>query len=253
MRSWWNRLWPPVVAVLLFLAGWQLAVSWFHVEEWILPPPSNIAQEAAAGAEGLLGHTLATLELTLLGFAIGTAVGLIISLLLHLVPWLKTALYPLLVVSQNVPTIALAPLLMIWFGFGILPKVIVITLVCFFPVAVAAMDGLARTDRTMMNYMEMAGATKWQTFRKLELPHALPSIFSGVRIAATYSVMGAVIGEWIGSDKGIGYFMLLQKSAYRTDRVFVAIFIIVLLSLLMVALITLLERRLIRWNPKQEK
>ncbi|SMF91475.1 ABC-type nitrate/sulfonate/bicarbonate transport system, permease component [Paenibacillus uliginis N3/975] len=253
MRIWWNRLWPPFVAVLFFLTVWQLAVSLFHVEDWILPPPSDIVREAAAGAEDLLGHTLATLQLTLVGFAIGTAVGLVIALLLHLVPWMKTALYPLLVVSQNVPTIALAPLLMIWFGFGILPKVIVITLVCFFPVAVSAMDGLARTDRTMMNYMEMAGASKWQTFSKLELPHALPSIFSGVRIAATYSVMGAVIGEWIGSDKGIGYFMMLQKSAYRTDRVFVAIFIIVLLSLLMVALITLLERRLIRWNPKQEK
>uniref|UniRef100_UPI0006D5428C ABC transporter permease n=1 Tax=Paenibacillus dakarensis TaxID=1527293 RepID=UPI0006D5428C len=232
---------------------WQLAVSWFHVEEWILPPPSNIAKEAAASSKGLLDHTAATLQLTLLGFAIGTAIGLIIALMLHLVPWLKKALYPLLVMSQNVPTIALAPLLMIWFGFGILPKIIVITLVCFFPVAVAAMDGLARTDRTMLNYMQMAGASKWQTFSKLELPHALPSIFSGVRIAATYSVMGAVIGEWIGSEKGIGYYMMMQKSAYRTDRVFVAIFIIVLLSLFMVALVTLLERQLIRWNPKQNK
>ncbi|MFC7680463.1 ABC transporter permease [Paenibacillus sp. GCM10028914] len=253
MRSFWNRLWPPVVAVLLFLVCWQLAVSWFQVEDWILPPPSNIAQEAVAGAEGLLGHTIATLQLTMIGFGIGTAVGLFIALILHLIPWLKTALYPLLVISQNVPTIALAPLLMIWFGFGILPKVIVIILVCFFPVAVAAMDGLARTDRTMRNYMEMAGASQWQTFTKLELPHALPSIFSGVRIAATYSVMGAVIGEWIGSDKGIGYYMMLQKSAYRTDRVFVAIFIIVLLSLLMVAIITLLERRLIRWSTTQER
>lgn len=253
MSIWWNRVWPPVVAVLLFLAAWQLAVFMFDIEEWILPSPSGIAREAAAGAEGLLEHTLATLRLTLIGFVIGTAVGLVIALVLHLVPWLKTAVYPLLVISQNVPTIALAPLLMIWFGFGMLPKIIVITLVCFFPVAVAAMDGLTRTDMSMMNYMRMTGATKWQTFTMLELPHALPSVFSGVRIAATYSVMGAVIGEWIGSDKGIGYFMLLQKSAYRTDRVFVAIAVIVLLSLLMVGLITLLERRLIRWNPKHQE
>ena len=143
---------------------------------------------------------------------IGTAIGLVISLALHMVPFLKTALYPLLILSQNVPTIALAPLLMIWFGFGMLPKVIVITLVCFFPVAVAALDGLARTDRTMMNYMQMAG-----------LPHgkfsaswsaACPSLhLLGIRIAATYSVMGAVIGEWIGSDRGIGYYMMLQNPA----------------------------------------
>ncbi|NMO96353.1 ABC transporter permease [Paenibacillus lemnae] len=253
MRMWWKDVWPPVVAVLLFLGAWQAAVYMFHIEDWILPSPAGIAREAASGAQGLPGHTLATLRLTLTGFVIGTAVGFIIALILHMLPGLKTALYPLLVVSQNVPTIALAPLLMIWFGFGMLPKIIVITLVCFFPVAVAAMDGLARTDRTMMNYMQMAGAGRWQTFSKLELPHALPSLFSGLRIAATYSVMGAVIGEWIGSDRGIGYYMMLQKSAYRTDRVFVAIVIVVLLSLLMVGLITLLEKRLIRWNAKSRE
>jgi ABC-type nitrate/sulfonate/bicarbonate transport system permease component len=250
MRSWWSSIWPPVVAVLFFLMVWQAAVSVFDIEPFILPAPTAIGHEAVTGASGLFQHTAATLQLTLIGFMIGTAIGLIISLALHMVPFLKTALYPLLILSQNVPTIALAPLLMIWFGFGMLPKVIVITLVCFFPVAVAALDGLARTDRTMMNYMQMAGATSWQIFTKLELPYALPSIFSGIRIAATYSVMGAVIGEWIGSDRGIGYYMMLQKSGYRTDRVFVAILVIVLLSLLMVLLITLLEKRLIRWNRK---
>lgn len=248
MNMWWRSVWPPVVAVLLFLGAWELAVQWFGIESWILPSPAGIAREAVSGATGLYGHTLATLRLTLSGFAIGTAVGLALALLLHLVPWLRTALYPLLVISQNVPTIALAPLLMIWFGFGLLPKIIVITLVCFFPVAVAALDGLSRSDVMMLNYMKMAGAGRWQTFTKLELPHALPSLFSGLRIAATYSVMGAVIGEWIGSDKGIGYYMLLQRSAYRTDRVFVAIAIIVLLSLIMVGLIALLEKRLIRWG-----
>ena len=252
MKSWWNQVWPPVVAVVLFLAAWQLAVFWFDIEDWILPAPSGIIREAASGASGLLEHSFATLRLTVSGFSVGTAVGLALALLLHLVPWLKTALYPLLVISQNVPTIALAPLLMIWFGFGMLPKIIVITLVCFFPVAVAAMDGLNRTDRTMMNYMRMAGASRWHTFTKLELPHALPSVFSGIRIAATYSVMGAVIGEWIGSDRGIGYYMLLQKSAYRTDRMFVAIAVVILLSLLMVGLVALIEKRLVRWSPKAQ-
>lgn len=249
---WWKRVWPPVATVALFLAVWQLAVHLFEVERYILPSPAAIAREAAAEADKLIGHTWATLRLTLGGFGIGAAVGLAVALLLHLIPWLRTALYPLLVISQNVPTIALAPLLMLWFGFGMLPKIIVITLVCFFPVAVATLDGLARTDRSMMNYMRMAGASRWQTFSKLELPHAMPSVFSGLRIAGTYSVMGAVIGEWIGSDKGIGYFMLLQKSAYRTDRVFAAIGIIVLLSLLMVGLIALLEKRFVRWNPKMD-
>ena len=153
--------------------------------------PSDIAREAATQAERLGMHASATIQLTLIGFAAGTAVGLLIAMVLHLVPFLKSALYPLLILSQNIPTIALAPLLLIWFGFGLLPKLITIILVCFFPVAVAAMDGLTRTDAAMMNYMRMAGAKRHQIFWKLELPHALPSVFSGVKIAATYSVMGA--------------------------------------------------------------
>lgn len=253
MSSWWKSVWPPLTAVILFLAVWQIAVPLFHIEKWILPSPADITKEAIAQAASLTEHTWATVQLTLLGFFIGTVVGLLTAMLLHLVPFLKSALYPLLILSQNIPTIALAPLLMIWFGFGLLPKIIVITLVCFFPVAVSTMDGLTQTDRGMMNYMRMAGASKAQIFRKLEVPHALPSVFSGVKIAATYSVMGAVIAEWIGTDRGIGYYMMLQKSAYRTDRVFVAMAIIVLLSLLLFALIALLEKILVRWRGANTK
>lgn len=252
MKSYWSQVWPPLVAVVLFLGGWQLAVSLFHIEAWILPGPAAIASEAAGNTPGLWKHTAATLRLTLIGFPVGTAVGLIVALLLHLLPGLKRAIYPLLILSQNIPTIALGPLLIIWFGFGLLPKVVLITLVCFFPVAVAAMGGLAQSDRVMLNYMKMAGASKWQIFSKLELPGSLPSLFSGVRISATYAVMGAVVAEWIGSDKGIGYYMLLQHSAYRTDRVFIAIAIIVLLSLALFAIITLLEKWLVRWKPGKQ-
>lgn len=253
MSSWWKSVWPPLTAVILFLAVWQIAVPLFHIEKWILPSPADITKEAIAQAASLTQHTWATVQLTLLGFLIGTCVGLLTAMLLHLVPFLKSALYPLLILSQNIPTIALAPLLMIWFGFGLLPKIIVITLVCFFPVAVSTMDGLTQTDRGMMNYMRMAGASKAQIFRKLEVPHALPSVFSGVKIAATYSVMGAVIAEWIGTDRGIGYYMMLQKSAYRTDRVFVAMAIIVLLSLILFAIIALLEKIFVRWRGANMK
>ncbi|RCX18102.1 ABC-type nitrate/sulfonate/bicarbonate transport system permease component [Fontibacillus phaseoli] len=252
LRQLWNSIWPPLVAVILFLILWQAATSLFHIEKWILPSPADIAKEASTGAAGLWRHTLATLRLLLLGFAIGTAVGLLMAFALHVVPFLKSSLYPLIILSQNVPTIALAPLLMIWFGFGILPKIIVITLVCFFPVAVAAMDGLSRADRVMLDYMRMAGASKGQIFTKLEIPHALPSILSGIKIAATYSVMGAVIAEWIGADKGIGYYMMLQKSSFRTDKIFLAIAIIVAISLAMFGLIALLEKWLIRYKPAKD-
>ncbi|WP_138495112.1 ABC transporter permease [Paenibacillus pinistramenti] len=252
VRAVWKSVWPPLVAVLFFLLAWEMAVDLFQVEKWILPSPSDIGQEAATGASGLWDDTKATLRLTLEGFAVGSVFGLLVAVLLHRIPFIKSALYPLLILSQNVPTIALGPLLMIWFGFGILPKLILITLVCFFPVAVATMDGLARTDHVMRNYMEMAGASKGQIFRKLEFPYAIPSLLSGLKISATYSVMGAIISEWLGAEKGIGYYMKMQKSTFRTDRVFVAILIIVAISLAMFVAVAAVERLLSRYSPPRK-
>ncbi|MDT3428183.1 ABC-type nitrate/sulfonate/bicarbonate transport system permease component [Paenibacillus forsythiae] len=252
MISRWKQIWPPLVAVIFFLALWQLSVSWFGIEQWFLPAPTDIWREGVASASSLKGHTLATLRLTLTGFPLGVAAGLICAVLLHIVPWTARALYPLLILSQNVPVIALGPLLVIWFGFGQLPKIILIVLVCFFPVAVAGLGGLAQTDRLMLQFMKMAGATRRQIFTKLELPHALPSLFSGIKISAAYAVTGAVVAELIGGDKGLGYYMQLQKSAYRTDRMFVAIILIVLLSLLLFAAVALLEKWLVRWKPQRD-
>lgn len=248
MKRRWSQAGPPIVAVLLLLVLWQLSVTAFQVEKWILPSPINIAWEAWINRADLLKHTWATIQLTLLGFGIGSAFGLLVAMLLHPIPLIKRALYPLIILTQNVPTIALLPLLMIWFGFGLLPKLMVITLVCFFPITVAMMDGFMQTDRTMIRYMRMAGASRSQLFWKLELPSALPSLFSGLKIAATYSVMSAIVAEWMGSDKGIGHYMNLQKAAFRTDRMFVAIMIIVLLSLAMFGLVKWIEGRVIHWR-----
>ncbi|WP_458120356.1 ABC transporter permease [Paenibacillus sp. Z6-24] len=248
IRAWWKGIWPPFGAVVLLLVLWQMATSLFQIEDWILPSPARIAREAEKSYVSLLGHTWATLKLTLAGFGIGAATGLIVAGVLHYIPFLRRALYPLLILSQNIPLIALGPLLIIWFGFGLLSKLIVIVLVCFFPITVAALGGLAGTDRTMMNYMQMIGATRGQIFWKLELPYSLPSIFSGLKIAATYSIMGAIIAEWISSSEGLGYYMLLQQSAFRTDRMFVAIMIVIAFSLIMFSLIVLLEKWCVRWQ-----
>ncbi|WP_019123213.1 ABC transporter permease [Brevibacillus massiliensis] len=249
-RTWFQKFWPPTAAILLLLVVWQLAVTIWAVPAWMLPSPLQIVSEGISSMPRMWMHTAFTIRMTLIGYAIGAVVGFVLSFVLHMLPRIKTAFYPLLILSQNIPIIALAPLLMIWFGFGLLPKMIVITLVCFFPIAVATLDGFAQTDPVMMNYMKMIGASRRQIFFKLELPHAIPYLFSGLKISATYSVMGAVISEWLGSDKGIGVYMLLAKSGFRTDRVFVAIFIIVFLSLLLFGCIILLERVCTRWKPK---
>jgi ABC-type nitrate/sulfonate/bicarbonate transport system permease component len=251
-KQWFHKVWPPVLTIIALIVVWQIAVDVFHIPKFILPSPLMIIQEATASFDRFSIHAAATIKLTLLGFVVGSSVGLLIAFLLHMSEKVKAAVYPLLLLSQNIPTIVLAPLFMMWFGWGLFPKLLVITLVCFFPIAVSMLDGFAQTDRTMLNYMKMIGASRRQIFFKLELPHALPHMFSGLKIAATYSVMGAIIAEWIGgSDKGIGMYMLLQQSAFRVDRVFVAITLIVMLSMVLFGVIVLLEKWLVRWNPKK--
>jgi ABC-type nitrate/sulfonate/bicarbonate transport system permease component len=244
--------WRPIVAILIVIGLWESVVRVFAVEEWFLPAPSIILAESKSVLPTFLPHFMSTLTLSFFGFVIGTTVGLFVATALHLSQRGRETFYPFLILSQNIPVIVLAPLLVIWFGFGPLPKLIVITLACFFPIAVSALGGLQQTSRELKLYMDMMGASKAQMFWKLELPYAVPSILSGLKIAATYSVMAAVISEWLGAQKGIGVFMTLAASSYKTPRVFVAIFITMLLSLAFFGCILLLEKALVRWQKKGE-
>lgn len=241
----------PFFLLLLLLIIWESVTVLLKVEKWLLPAPSAIFIEGIESSQNLFGHITSTTELALSGFFIGSCIGLLIAAILHLFPGVKDAVYPLLILSQNIPIIVLAPLLVIWFGFGMMPKLIVISLVCFFPVAVASLDGFRQTPYELKHYFKMMGAGKNQLFWKLELPHSIPFIFSGLKISATYSVMGAVISEWLGAKSGIGVYMTLASSAFRTDRVFVAIFIIMGMSLLFFGIITFLEKYLVSWKIKE--
>ncbi|KGP90262.1 nitrate ABC transporter permease [Pontibacillus chungwhensis BH030062] len=244
------RGWRPTLVIILLFILWESASRLFEIPEWLIPSPTQVWEEGIAGWSVYNHHLYSTILLTVTGFLIGSSVGIIVAILLHVIPIFRNMFYPLIIFSQNIPIIVLAPLLVIWFGFGMLPKLIIITLVCFFPIAVSTMDGLRQTSTELLHYTKMAGATKRQTFWKLEWPHALPSLFSGLKISATYSVMGAVISEWLGAKEGIGVYMTLASSSFRTDRVFVAIFLIMLLSLLFFALITLIEKRVVAWKTK---
>lgn len=240
--------WRPVSVLLLVLISWQVLIPVFAIPEWLLPTPLQIGIEAWQSWPDYRSHLFATIRLSILGLLIGVSFGLGVAMCLHLVPKLRGTFYPLLILSQNIPIIVLAPLLVIWFGFGLLPKLIIIILVCFFPITIAALDGFRQTSRELLHYMKMAGATKRQIFWKLEWPHAMPSIFSGLKIAATYSVMGAVISEWLGAQEGIGVYMTLASSSFQTAQVFVAILLIMALSLVFFASIVFLEKRAIRWK-----
>jgi ABC-type nitrate/sulfonate/bicarbonate transport system permease component len=242
----WRTWLPPVVLVVALLAAWQIFTQVAGIDKWLLPSPFDVVAAAQEDHANLLRHTSATVQLTGIGFSCGVLIGLAIAVMLHLVPLLRSAIYPLLVVSQNIPTIALAPLLVVWLGFDLTPKIIVIVLVIFFPVAVATLDGLRNSDPVIADYLRMSGASRWQVFTKLGFPHALPSIFSGVKIAATYSVFGAIVAEWLGSSVGIGRYMIIQKSAFRVDKMFVAIAIVVAMSLVLFGLVRLAEKLLVK-------
>lgn len=250
MKGFSKKGWRPLLFLLLLFFLWEFLIKKMDIPTWLVPTPSQIIAEGIKGWSNFYPHLLSTIKLSLVGFLIGVGFGIVVAIVLHLIPPLREAFYPLIILSQNIPVIVLAPLLVIWFGFGLLPKLIIITLVCFFPITIAALDGFRQTSPELKHYLNMAGASKSQLFWKLELPYALPAIFSGLKISATYSVMGAVISEWLGAKSGIGVYMTLASSSFRTDRVFVAIFWIMILSLLLFMIIKIMERFFIRWQYK---
>ncbi|EFM12998.1 binding-protein-dependent transport systems inner membrane component [Paenibacillus curdlanolyticus YK9] len=253
MASNWRKIVPPAIVLALIVIVWQLVVDGGAVERWELPSPTDIVHEAASIAPRLLDHTSATLQLALIGFMIGAAAGIVLAAFLHLIPGAREAISPLLILSQNIPIIVLAPLLVLWFGFGLTPKIVLVTLVCFFPVAVSMLTGLRERDARLAEYLRMLGAGRWRLFASLELPYSIPYVFSGLKIAATYSMTSAVVAEWVGADRGLGYFMQLSRKGFMAPRVFAAVIIIVAISLALYSVIVLIERLMIRWRPKKEE
>lgn len=196
----------------------------------------------------LTGHAYVTLFEALLGFLVSVALAFVLAVAMDSLPLLGRALYPLLVTTQTIPIISVAPLFLIWFGYGLLPKVLVVVLVCFFPVAVSLLQGLTAVDPDLIDLLRSMGASKVMVLRLVKLPAALPSLFSGLKIAATYSIMGAVIGEWLGAQAGLGYYMTLAQRSFLTARVFATILIITVLSLGVFKVIEVLEGLLIPWR-----
>ena len=244
----WRRVGPPLVLVVAGLAVWQWYVVAFDVRPQVLPSPLRVLEQGWAYRGQLWANTLPTLEVTIVGFAVSLALGWVLAVAVDFSPWLRRALTPLLVVSQTLPIIAIAPLLIIWFGFGLLPKVVVIALVTFFPIAVGLIEGFAATDRLATNLLRSMGASRWEQFRLVRLPGALPRFFTALRIGITYAVTGAIFAEYVGATTGLGIFMNLQKNSFRTDLVLAAVVVTAVLSLALFALTYAVERLVIPWN-----
>jgi putative hydroxymethylpyrimidine transport system permease protein len=242
-----RRYGPSALLVVAAVGLWELLVRALDVPEYLWPAPSAIAR--AFGSDGglLASNSWVTLREVVLGFLIALAAGLGIGVALHLSAVVRRAVYPLLIASQSVPTVVLAPVLVIALGFDIGPKLAVIGLFCFFPIVVATVDGLGSVDRDYVRMMITLDASRGSIFRRVEFPAALPLVFSGTRIAATYAGIGAVFGEWSGSDAGLGFVMLQATPTLDTARIFAAIVILTAMALALFALVTLAERLAIPW------
>jgi putative hydroxymethylpyrimidine transport system permease protein len=238
---------PPVVLLALLLGGWELAARLGWVEDYLLPAPSEVARALVEDRDVLLPDAWVTAQEVLLGFAIALAVGVGVAVALHLSPMLRRALYPIVVASQAVPIVVIAPILVIWFGFGMGPKLIVIALICFFPIVVNTLDGLRAVDRDQVRMLRTLGAGRWDTFRRLELPASLPYVFSGAKIAVAVAVIGAVFGELVGSDAGLGHAIQVGMAQLLTARVFAAVLLLSAMAIALFALVSLIERRAVPW------
>lgn len=250
---WLQETIPPTLLVAFVLAGWQVASDRGGVPAFILPSPTEIVGALWETRQLLGEHIAQTMLETALGLAAALISGVMLAAAIDLSPFLRRALYPLLVASQTIQILAIAPLLIIWFGFGVLPKVIIVTLVCFFPVAVGTADGLASADPELIALLRTMGARRGQIWRMVRLPSALPSFFSGLRVAVTYSVVGATIGEWVGGQRGLGVYMIRSKNAFATDQVFGAILITSFLSIGLFVVVWLIERAALPWYHSAQR
>lgn len=240
-------VWPPLAGVVALLGVWEAGVRVFAVPSYALPPPSQVAVAFVQVRSVLPEHVLATVRIAAGGLLLGTLAAIVIAATLAAVPLLRRSMQPLLVASQSVPSVVLAPILVALFGFGTLPRLLVVALVVVFPVAVATLDGLRSADAELVGLVRSMGAGRARLLWWVRVPHALGSLFSGLRIAAAYAMFGAIVAEWMGAERGLGVYFNRVRTSYRMDRVIVAIVVIAAVSIALYALVTALGRLATPW------
>jgi len=247
------RLLPPALLIAAAIAAWQVLTALRNVPDYILPPPLEVWQAMGAERQLLWQNTIPTVEIAVGGFALALALGLALAVLIRYSRVLELSLYPIVIVSQTVPVLALAPILVLIFGFTILPKIVVVCLICFFPITVNTVDGLRSVDPDLVNLMRTLGAGRWRLFRAVEWPTALPYVFSGARVAITYSVVGAVFGEWVGSSEGLGWYMLQARDQFDMPGVFASGAILTFLGMALFLTVSLAERLALPWYHDERR
>lgn len=239
---------PAVISVASAFVIWELYVRLSGISPLMLPAPSRVLDQIVLNHALLWDNTLPTLKATFAGFALSLTVAFGLSVMLDFMPRLRRALFPIFVVSQTLPLVAIAPLVVLWFGFDLTPKVLLVALVTFFPMLVALVDGYASTDPEIEDLMRSMGATSVQVFRNARFPSAMPYFFAGLRISITYAVVAAIFAEYVGARAGLGIVILNAKNSFRPDLVLAAVVISSALTLVLFAVTALLQRIVLRWR-----
>ncbi len=240
MNRWKNKA-APVLLIAALLVCWEAVVRIREIPLYVLPAPSQVVDALIANRGTLAAHGAVTVAEALAGMAIALLLALVIGIAMDAFPAVKSGVYPVLVVTQTVPMIVLAPILIIYLGFGITPKILTVVLMCFFPIVVSFADAMGQMDEEYVQLVRSFGAGRWMAYRLVKIPAAVPGLISGLKVAATYSISGAVVGEWIGAQSGLGYYLLRVKNGYMLDKVFACVLVIVALSLCMNGVIRLFQ------------
>ncbi len=234
------------IAFILIL--WQVASSAKWIPKYKLPSPSDVVLAFINDFNLIMEHAKYTISEAVIGLTLGVIIAFILSILMDKSKFLKDSIYPVIIVTQTVPSVAIAPLLVLWLGYGILPKIVLIILGTFFPIIISLLDAYASVEKEYLMLFDSMGATETQIFLHLKIPSAATGFFSGLKISVSYSIIGAVVSEWLGGFHGLGVYMTRVRKSYAFDKMFAVIFFISLLSLICIWLISLLEKKIIKWK-----
>jgi len=244
---------PSIVAIAALLLTWQLVCMSGLIPSYMLPSPVDVLRAFVSELPLLWENSLITLQEAFIGLVMGVGVGFLAAVLMDSFDVLYKAFYPLLIITQTVPSVAIAPLLVLWFGYEMTPKIVLIVISTFFPVTVGLLDGFRSADKDAIGLLRSMGADRLRVFRYIKFPTALPQLFSGLRIAAAYSVVGAVISEWLGGFGGLGVYMTRVKKAFAFDKMFAVIFLISGISLALMALVEFAEKKCMPYRYLDKK
>lgn len=236
------------ILVVLILVFWQMCVSLEVIPDYLLPSPLQIVEAFIEDFPLLMEHAKYILATAFIGTAIGLIISFVLSILMDLSKTMKELIYPVILLNQTIPTIAIAPLLIIWLGYGITPKVVLVVLAVFFPITIALVDGYQSLSREHLNLFKSMKASKYQLYRHLKIPSAMGSFFTGLKVALSYALISAVIAEWLGGYHGLGVYMTRVRKSYDLDSMFAVIFLISFLTILLIGLVKWLERRVLHHN-----